>query len=376
MESDKPTLKRKRETKERPEPPKPKPHTPEQLELIRKALANERLAREPSDADKQKFKAAFAEGGKGYCWLSKMFLPRIRRGIITLYEDALSQMCPNWSTCGINGSMRCGIVKHYGAPSCGWGPWIVRRAYIQFLQSLLEDDRPYAVSIDGWAFGIKKHSNGTSTTTEHVDMSPGSPSFKLEIERRKAGEPFPNVQAQVSLCQKLEGSTKLMFGPLIELDKVPANKTGKDYNKLSGAKATEFARVKSGRVVFWRSNVVHCTKKAGKTSDAESDLDRLGQFVCAYPQIYRSKAALKAKRQRVLDGMGTGHLPTQCVPDGARNHMSNKSKCVPRTSKRKGDAPASETEEEKTPETPLSYCYALPQPTLDSDLFKFAATML
>ena len=317
-------------------------------EVKHMAIDGKRLVRFPTDAERTAFEEAMGEGGKGWIRFPGMLLPNVRKALLTEYHAMFDVVCPNWREVGFNGSHACSIIKPYGIPTCGWAGWIVRLAYTQFFKLLTEDDRPYVVSLDAVAFGLLSDETKTSTTTPHIDMSYGSPSARLDGDRKMRGIPFPCVQAQVNLFQHKDG-TQLWFGKQVPTQKLPVNK-GKDYTKVNEL-VTEMAPITSGDVVMWRSNVVHCTRKSGAPYGKGSGISRIGQFVCAYPKVFRFEKARRDKLDRFLSGQATGHLPTQCIKDGGRGHMSN-SKARPDT-----------------------YCTPLPPPT-DPELIAFAAKLI
>lgn len=294
--------------------------SPTLAEVIAMAQAGQSLVRDPTHADKESFRAAFATGGKGWATFKNVLSPVIRDVLRKAYYDTFDKVCPNWRTKGFNGSHACSIVKPYGIPTGTWESWIVRLAYIQWLKALTGDGRDYACSMDALAFSLLSHETKKSTTTPHTDMSTGSPSFKLEQRRQEMGEPFPCLQAQVNIEQHPNG-TELRFGRTIPLNELTSNNK-QDYTKVEEP-VTQKAQVESGDVVMWRSNTVHATRKSGIRFKPGAGIGRIGQFACAYPKVYRSEKAKRDKIKRFLQGMATGHLPTVCVKDGGRNHMSN-----------------------------------------------------
>ena len=177
-------------------------------------------------------------------------------------------------------------------------------------------------------------------------MSKDSPAHRLADCSK--GE-RPCVQAQVNIYQNYEKGTQLWFGDQIPTSDLPDNNR-KDFTKTPNHPLKERAHVRSGAVVMWKSNVTHGTKKAGKQRKSKG-LARLGQFVCASPSVYRNEEVKDAKLRSFENGKATSHLPTQCKPDGALNHMSN------------------------NPARSKSYCIPLPKPQ-DDDLIKLVKSLI
>ena len=311
------------------------------------ALQGAQLVRDPTQSEVDAFRLAMGEGGKGWIVFPRMLLEEIRVVLLDQQLGSLDKVCPNWEAKGINGSQRCSIVKSFGLATCTWETWIVRFAYIQFLQKLTGDTSKLVCSMDALAFGVLQHESHTSTTTAHVDMSFGSPSHKLEERRLAMGIEFPCLQAQINLFQHPHG-TQLWFGKRLPCAELPVNKHLRDYTKVN-EEVTHQAHVETGSVVLWQSNVVHATRKSN--IKGLMGLSRCGIFVCAYWEKFRSDHELRSKFDLFMKGCPTCHLPTMCIKGGGRNHMSN------------------------NPARSESFCVALPEPT-DPIFIEFVRTMI